>query len=98
MDLEQKEQLKWVRLFEDCGDAGRVCLKYGISRPTLGKWFKRYREDGIDGLKDQSRKPPLRPQRKPHRSGAYLTINFSNLALVEIPSLCFDWFPYRAPQ
>jgi transposase InsO family protein len=31
--------------------------KYSLSRPTIYKWLKRYEEFGIDGLKEQSRKP-----------------------------------------
>jgi hypothetical protein len=45
-------------------DAGYVCGKCGISRPTLRKWHKRYLESGIDGLNDQSKKPHLSPNRK----------------------------------
>tara|TARA_Y100001968_G_scaffold274570_1_gene267873 strand:+ start:78 stop:839 length:762 start_codon:yes stop_codon:yes gene_type:complete len=64
MDLEQKKRLKWVRLFEKYGDAGKVCLRCGISRPTLRKLVKRYEESGIDGLKGQSRKPRNSPNTK----------------------------------
>lgn len=56
--------MKWVKLFQEHGDAGKVCLKCGISRPTLRKWVKRYREDGVDGLKDQGRKPLSPPNTK----------------------------------
>ena len=31
--------------------------KYGVSRPTIYKWFSRYEQIGIDGLKEQSREP-----------------------------------------
>ena len=31
--------------------------KYGVSRPIIYKWVYRYEEYGIDGLKEQSRKP-----------------------------------------
>lgn len=31
--------------------------KYGISRPIIYKWVYRYEEYGLDGLKEQSRKP-----------------------------------------
>jgi len=34
-----------------------VCRKYGVSRETFYKWRKRYSKDGMEGLKDLSRKP-----------------------------------------
>ena len=38
--------------------------KYGISRPTVYKWLRRYKKLGIAGLKEQSRAP----QNCPHRT------------------------------
>jgi transposase InsO family protein len=46
-----KARLKWVSIYEDIKDAGAVCCRCGISRPTLRKWLKRYANDG------QSRRP-----------------------------------------
>ena len=34
-----------------------VCVAFGVSRETWYKWKKRYDISGIDGLKNQSRKP-----------------------------------------
>ena len=34
-----------------------VCIVFGVSRETWYKWKRRYDAYGIDGLKDQSRKP-----------------------------------------
>lgn len=42
----------------------RVCRRCGISRPTLRKWWKRYSEQGIDGLSSQSRRPLKSPNTK----------------------------------
>lgn len=64
MDANQRKRLKWILLFYEMGNAGRVCLKCGISRPTLRKWLRRYEEHGEDGLKDQSRRPLSSPARK----------------------------------
>lgn len=36
--------------------------KYGVSRPTIYKWLSRYEQIGIDGLKDQSRRPLHSPK------------------------------------
>ncbi|WP_431294965.1 helix-turn-helix domain-containing protein [Pedobacter sp. P26] len=32
-------------------------MRCGISRPTLRKWIKRYKEFSIDGLREHSRRP-----------------------------------------
>ncbi|MGH9910190.1 MAG: helix-turn-helix domain-containing protein [Nitrososphaerales archaeon] len=34
-----------------------ICRKYGVSRKTFYKWKNRYNNDGMDGLKELSRKP-----------------------------------------
>jgi transcriptional regulator with AAA-type ATPase domain len=47
----------WVKLYESIGVAGVVCMRCGISRPTLRKRIKRYKEFGIDGLNEHSRRP-----------------------------------------
>jgi transposase InsO family protein len=64
MDANQRKRLKWIRLYERLGNAGRVCLKCGISRPTLRKWLRRYQRDGLDGLRDESRRPHSSPAQK----------------------------------
>jgi transposase InsO family protein len=38
-----------------------LCRRYGISRKTGYKWLQRYEEQGLDGLKDQSRAPHDHP-------------------------------------
>ncbi|HDY7488907.1 TPA: helix-turn-helix domain-containing protein, partial [Vibrio vulnificus] len=55
MDREIQQRLQWVKMYEECGDAGLVCRRCGISRPTLRKWAKRYKQCGIAGLESQSR-------------------------------------------
>ena len=37
--------------------------KYGVSRPTVYKWLKRYDQFGIEGLKEKSRAPKNLPHR-----------------------------------
>lgn len=34
-----------------------LCRRYGISRKTGYKWIERYREQGVDGLEERSRRP-----------------------------------------
>lgn len=46
----------------NANDAGLVCRRCGISRPTLRKWITRYKQDGIAGLKDHSKRPRTSPE------------------------------------
>lgn len=64
MNREIQQRLQWVRLYEDSGDAGFVCRRCGISRPTLRKWWCRYQKQGIDGLTSLSRRPHRSPNTK----------------------------------
>lgn len=51
-------------MYEQTGRAGLVCTRFGISRPTLRKWLKRYAEHGAAGLDEPSRKPVNSPNQK----------------------------------
>ena len=62
--LKINKRLKWIQLYEKARNAGLVCLRCGISRPTLRKWLKRYKEQGEQGLKAHSRKPRFSPALK----------------------------------
>ena len=64
MNKEIQQRLVWIKLFEDTNDAGLVCRRCGISRPTLRKWWKRYSEQGIEGLASQSKRPLSSPNTK----------------------------------
>jgi len=64
MDRDQKTRLKWVNLYRELGNAGIVCRRCGISRPTLRKWVRRYEEAGLDGLKSKSKRPKSSPSKK----------------------------------
>ena len=64
MDRGIKKRFKWVQLYLETQDAGCVCNRCGISRPTLRKWVKRYQENGIEGLADHSKAPKGSPNRK----------------------------------
>ncbi len=59
-----KLRLNWVKLYEEVGNAGKVCNYYGISRFTLRKWYKRYELLGVEGLHDLSKKPKTSPVQK----------------------------------
>lgn len=44
MEREISMRLRWVRMYHETGNAGLVCSRCGISRPTLHKWLRRYQE------------------------------------------------------
>lgn len=52
-----------------------VAPEMGISRATGYKWWKRFRQEGIDGLVDRS----SRPHRCPHRTGPDLEAQIAEL-------------------
>lgn len=64
MEREISMRLRWVRMYHETGNAGLVCTRCGISRPTLRKWLRRYQEAGEEGLRCQSRRPLTSPNRK----------------------------------
>jgi transposase InsO family protein len=64
MDRLIEARLNWVTLFQKINDAGIVCCRCGISRPTLRKWFRRYKESGVEGLQDRSKRPNRIPRIK----------------------------------
>ncbi|SPJ21240.1 hypothetical protein PFCIP103579_2384 [Prolinoborus fasciculus] len=64
MNREIQQRLVWVKLFEETNNTGLVCRRCGISRPTLRKWWKRYSEQGIDGLSSHSKCPLKSPNTK----------------------------------
>jgi transposase-like protein len=57
MEQKIKMRLQWVEMYQQTQNAGLVCRRCGISRPTLQKWIRRYEQLGLEGLKDQSRRP-----------------------------------------
>jgi transposase InsO family protein len=61
---EQKKRLGWIQLYQQIGNAGIVCRRCGISRPTLRQWLQRYESGGIEALKDRSRRPQRSPTRE----------------------------------
>ena len=57
MNREIQQQLQWKKLYEEYEDAGFVCRRYGISYPTLCKWWCRYQESSLAGLESQNKLP-----------------------------------------
>jgi transposase InsO family protein len=62
--MDARTRLGWVRFCEQVGDAGLVCRRCGISRPTLRKWWRRYQAEGEAGLEARSHRPHRSPNRK----------------------------------
>ncbi len=60
-----------VHFISDCLKAkyevSELCEAYGISRKTGYKWINRYKEQGIEGLKEVSRRPHHSPYKTPAR-------------------------------
>lgn len=51
MNREIRQRLKWIKLYEETKNAGLVCRRCGISRPTLRKWLSRYKEQGLEAYR-----------------------------------------------
>jgi transposase InsO family protein len=63
-DREERRRLSWVVAYHERLDAGAVCRRFGISRPTLRKWLRRYEAEGEAGLRALSRRPHHFPTQK----------------------------------
>jgi transposase InsO family protein len=58
-----EQRLEFVREFEsELFTMTELAAQYGISRKTGYKWLERYAGEGVDGLRDQSRRPHRSPQ------------------------------------
>ncbi len=64
MTHKLKARLEWVKLYAETKNAGLVCRRCDISRPTLRKWWRRFQKSGQDGLEDLSRRPKSSQNRK----------------------------------
>ncbi len=78
MDKQIKARTTWVNLYLETNDAGFVCRKCGISRPTLRKWHRRYLKDGLQGLVDRSKRPHSSPNHKLNSERINLILNLRN--------------------
>ncbi|CDM74695.1 IS481 family transposase [Mycobacterium marinum] len=61
-DREVRRRLAVLRHVEEVtGDVAMSCRYFGISRPTYYTWLGRYEKEGVDGLRDRSRRPRTSP-------------------------------------
>ncbi|MDQ2805228.1 MAG: helix-turn-helix domain-containing protein, partial [Pseudomonadota bacterium] len=58
--------MTWINAYQGCRDAGAVCRRFGVSRPTLRKWLRRY--DVEAGLSARSCRPHRSPAAKVGKS------------------------------
>jgi transposase len=57
------ERMRFVMAVEQRDEAfAMVCRRFGVSRKTGYKWLARYRDGGVEGLRDRSRAPLHHPQ------------------------------------
>ena len=51
-----------VRAHQGQQSLSQLCAEFGISRPTGHLWLKRYREQGVIGIEEHSRRPQHCPR------------------------------------
>ena len=65
-----EQRLGFIHEYEtDLFTMSELAAQYGISRKTGYKWLERYDAHGVDGLRDQSRRPHESPQATDPTSG-----------------------------
>jgi transposase len=52
-----------IRVDPKARNMSALCAQFGISRPTGYLWLRRYREQGVDGIEERSRRPWHSPGR-----------------------------------
>lgn len=58
-----EERMRFVMAAVDNAEPfAMVCRRFGVSRKVGYKWLERYRDEGVEGLKDRSRAPLHHPQ------------------------------------
>jgi transposase InsO family protein len=61
-DREVRRRLAVLRHVEEItGNVAMTCRYFGISRPTYYTWLGRYEKEGVDGLRDRSKRPRTSP-------------------------------------
>lgn len=55
-----KIRLKVIEYLEKCKSVSETARRFRVSRQIVRKWEKRYREEGIEGLKDKPKIPKNR--------------------------------------
>ena len=63
MDVQEQRVRFVVEATQAEKPFGVLCASYGISRPTGYVWLRRYRESGVAGIAEKSRRPHRSPRR-----------------------------------
>jgi transposase InsO family protein len=66
LDRQVRRRLAVLRHVEEVsGNVALTCRYFGISRQLYYVWLRRYRDEGVDGLRDRSRRPKVSPRATP---------------------------------
>jgi len=65
MDVQEQRVRFVVTASREEKPLAAVCREFEISRPTGYLWLKRYKESGITGIAERSRRPHFSPKRTP---------------------------------
>lgn len=52
-----------IQVLDNSQSISEICREFDVSRPTAYKWIKRYKEDGIEGLLNLSKRPHSSPSK-----------------------------------
>ena len=64
MRYSLESRVRAVRMVEEEGlRPSEVVRRQGMGRATLDRWLRRYRAEGVDGLRDRSSRPQHQPRR-----------------------------------
>ena len=63
MDVHEQRVRFVVEATQGAQTFRALCAAYEISRPTGYLWLRRYRELGVEGIRERSRKPHRSPER-----------------------------------
>jgi transposase InsO family protein len=65
IDVQQQRAEFVIRAARNEHSVAALCREFGISRPTAYVWLERFREQGVTGLRELSRRPASSPQQTP---------------------------------
>lgn len=58
LESKVRVRLRWIQYHEDVvGKIAPTCRHFGIARSTFYYWYRRYKQMGVEGLHDMSRRP-----------------------------------------
>ena len=94
------ERLKFVARLLDGESMTRVCQDFGVSRKTGYKIFNRYKEVGLEGLEDRSRRPYRHANQLPfqiERTILQIKSNHPHWGAPKIREKLLRQFPMKKP-